>query len=226
MESPSTNTARRISVLCSMSVYTPVVPPEWLGPLGEIFGLLGDSLAETIAGRMAGLLPDVEAQDKKVGYELEGIKQQVEGFAANGELLDNAIQTNRLLGPQFYDERIIQPMVRGLFPIADMIRDGERKMEVMHPKAKRWRNYLAALRVQLEQFCGGYGIESFEHAPDSPFNPKIMRPLQTTPTNEGKLDGLVAKSLQCGFRTQEHILRLETVNLYKVGSFEQSSNVA
>ena len=187
---------------------------EMIGTLGEIFEVLGDSFSQNLTARIGGMLPDFEAQSKKAGYELQDIRRQMEGFAANGELLENANRTNRLLGPQFYDERIIQPMVRGLFPVVDMIRDGEMKLKRTHPRAKSWRNFMAALRVQLEQFLGGYGIESFSHAPKSPFAPKIMKPLQTTRTDKAKLGGRVAKSLQCGFRIQERILRHETVSLF------------
>ena len=48
-----------------------------------------------------------------------------------------------------------------------------------------------------------------------------MKPLQTAKTGKRCLDGLIAGSLQCGFRTPERILRLETVRLYK---FEPTVN--
>ena len=185
------------------------LPPVWLGPLQEIFGLLGDSLAETITERTAGQLPDFESQSKKTSYELQAIKDQIAAMAVNRELLDNANRTNQLLGAQFYQERIIEPMVRGLFPIIDMVCDA-----LERPGTDR--EYLLGLRAQLEQYLGGYGIESFSCEAGSPFDPKTMRPLQTAVTHEADLDGMVAESLRCGFRTTERLLRLETVSLYKL----------
>lgn len=184
------------------------VSAELLKPLKEIFGLLGDSLADTITERMAGALPDFESQGKRASYEMEAIRDQIGTLAASRELLEGANRTNRLLGGQFYEERIIGPMVRGLFPIVDLLCDAMRR-------SGSDRQCLSALRAQLEQFLAGYGIEAFSHEVSSPFDPKTMKPLQTDATCEGDLDGLVAKSLQCGFMTPERILRLETVSLYK-----------
>jgi len=59
------------------------VLPEWLRLLEEVIGLLGGSLAETIAGRMAELLPDVEAQGKKTLYELAAIKDRNTSLTCN-----------------------------------------------------------------------------------------------------------------------------------------------
>ena len=184
------------------------VSAELLKPLQEIFGLLGDSLAETITERMTGALPDFESQGKKASYELQAIRDQMGALAESNELLENANQTNRLLGGQFYEERIIGPMVRGLFPLMDLICDALRR-----PDSDC--QYLSALQAQLEQYLAGYGIEAFSHEVRSPFDPKTMKPLQTATTGEPDLDGLVAESLQCGFRTPERIWRLETVSLYK-----------
>ncbi len=184
------------------------VSVELLKPLEQIFGLLCDSLAGTIIERMAGLLPDFESLGKKTSYELEAIRDQMGTLAASTELLENANRTNKLLGAQFYDERIIGPMVRGLFPIVDLVRDALRQ-----PDSDR--QCLCGLRAQLEQFLTGYGIEAFSHEASSPFDPKTMKPLQTAATHEPDSDGLVAESLQCGFRNPERILRLETVSLYK-----------
>ncbi len=192
------------------------VSAELLKPLTEIFGLLGESLAETTTERMAGLLPDFEAQGKKTSYELAAIKDQIGAFAVSAELLENANRTNQLLGDQFYEQRIIGPMARGLFPIMDLICDAI-------DRSDSDRQCLTALRAQLEQFLAGYGIEAFSCKACSPFDPKSMKPLQNAPTNRPDLNGFVAKSLQCGFRTGESVLRLETVSIYKFEELEASS---
>lgn len=190
------------------------VSAELLKPLTEIFGLLGKSLAETTTERMAGLLPDFEAQGKKTSYELEAIKDQIGAFAVSAEMLENANRANQLLGDQFYERRIIGPMARGLFPIMDLIRDA-----IDRPDSDR--QCLSALRAQLEQFLTGYGIEAFSCKASSPFDPKNMKVLQNAPTKRPDLNGLVAKSLQCGFRMNERVLRLQTVSIYKFEEFEE-----
>ncbi len=179
-----------------------------LQPLGEIASLLGDAFSDRMAERLGGMLPDFEAQQKQIAYAFEDIRNRLDASSSHVELLENANRTNRLLGEQFYEERIIGPMVRGLFPIMDLVCDAMRRSDSD-------LQCLSGLRAQLEQFLAGYGIEAFSHEARSPFDPKIMKPLQTAVTCELDLDGLVAKSLQCGFRNPERIWRLETVSLYK-----------
>ncbi len=195
------------------------VSPEWLKPLMEICRLLGDSLAETITERMAGLLPDFEAQRKQTAYALEDIQKRLDASIAHCELLDNANRTNRLLGDQFYDERIIQPMIRGLFPMADLLHQAMGRPGCDHA-------HLLTLRTQLDQFLTLYGVQAFHHEANSDFDPRIMKPLQTVASHEPDLDGLVAESLQCGFRTSQRILRLETVSLYKFETQPTTPTVA
>ena len=179
-----------------------------LRPLGEIASVLGDAFSDRMAERLGGMLPDFESLGKKTSYELEAIRDQVGALTVGAELLENANRTNRLLGEQFYEERIIGPMVRGLFPIMDLVCDAMRRSDSD-------LQCLSGLRAQMEQFLAGYRIDAFSHEARSPFDPKIMKPLQTDVTCEFDLDGLVAKSLQCGFRNPERIWRLETVSLYK-----------
>jgi len=187
---------------------------EMTGTLAEIFEILGDSFSQKLAARIGGTLPDFEAQNKKTGYQLQDISKQIEVFAANGELLKNVNQTNRLLGSQFYEQRIVQPMVRGLFPLWDLICEGSPKLDATQPDIESLQLYISALRVQLEQFFACYRIESFSHKVLAEFDPKTMKPIKQVQIENGELNGLVAESLQCGFRIQERILRLETVSLF------------
>ena len=184
-------------------------------PLNQIFCLLSDSLSENVTARLSGMLPDFDLQGKKTTYDLEAIKKQVETVSVNSALLENANQTNRILGPQFYDERIIQPMARGLFPIVDFIDTARETIESDLPEHQSAIQYFIAIGAQLEQFFGNYGIESFSHKTEEQFKPKLMKPLKTISTNDADLDGLIAESLQRGFKKQQRILRLETVSLYK-----------
>ena len=185
--------------------------------LGEIVAVVGDSFADRTAARIGGVLPDFDAQQKRTAYQLEAIGQQVEGLSANTLVLEEVSQASRMLGSEFYSERIIQPMVRGLFPIVDLLHDGM-KMESKQGRARSTLRYLSALQVQLEQFLGTYGIETFSHKTGDTFDPKVMKPLKQQSTDNDDLNGLVAESLQCGFRIHERIVRLETVSLFRFES--------
>lgn len=190
--------------------------------LGEIVAVIGDSLAEGAAARVGGMLPDFDAQQKRTAYQLEAIGRQVEGLSANARVLEDVSQANRMLGSEFYEERIIQPMVRGLFPIVDLLHDGMKKLESKQSRAKSTLRYLSALQVQVEQFLGTYGMETVSHETGDTFDPKTMKPLKQHPTDDPDLDGLVAESLQCGFRISERVLRLETVSLFRFENSEKS----
>lgn len=191
------------------------ISEELIKPLSRMFCLLSDLLADNVLAKMPGMLPDFETQNKKTAYELEAIKKQMDILGTNNKLLENANETNRLLGSHFYDEHIIQPMVRSLFPMVDFIDGAKEKFASDLPRYQLAIQYLTAIQSQLEQFLASYGIERFSHNTEKPFNPKIMKPLKIIFTNDANLNGLIAESLQCGFKMQERILRLETISLYK-----------
>ena len=187
-------------------------PPDWMapliGPLREAGQQLATTIADQLAERVGQLLPDFDTQSKQTAYALEAIERRLGVFAGQAELLDNLNQTQRKLGGQFHDERVIQPMIRGLFPVADMLQQAMGRPDTDH-------GFLLALLTQLDQFLAAYGMESYRHEPHAAFDSRIMKPLQSSVTNDPQIDGLLAESLQCGFRTPERILRLETVSLYR-----------
>jgi molecular chaperone GrpE (heat shock protein) len=203
-----------------MTTNTPP-PPDWtaplIGPLREAGQQLAKTISDQLAERVGQLLPDFDTQSKQTAYALDGIRSRLDDSASYAELLDNANQTNRLLGEQFYDERLIQPMTRGLFPMVDLLHQTMEKTDGDQAN-------LIALHTQLEQFLAQYGVRSFQHDALSEFDPRIMKPLQSSVTNDPQIDGLLAESLQCGFRTPERILRLETVSLYRFDINASTSN--
>ncbi len=155
--------------------------------------------------------------------ELDGVKQQVNDLAGNNELLKNAIDLNRELGTESYDERVVLPLVRSLFPVVDFIHDAQAALATNTPRYQRAIQYLDGLHTQIAQFLASYGIEIFRHDAEEKFNPKLMQPIKREPTGDRKLTSCIAASLQCGFKKDERILRLEKVSLYK--HEEQEKNV-
>ena len=196
------------------------IPSELVEPVSRLISYFGTTLSESAVAGISGLLPDFETQNKKTAYELEAIKKQLAISATNTELLENTNETCRMLGDQFYDERLIQPMVRSLFPAVDHIDAAQDKLEEDEATHRSALQYLEAIRAQLEQFFAGYGIEIFRHQTEETFDPKVMKPLKIIFTNDPELNDLVAESLQCGFRMGERITRLETISLFK---YEEAS---
>ena len=191
--------------------------------MGQVFTLFNESLSEDVTTRVTGLLPDWDIYHKKMAYELDGVKQQVNDLAGNNELLKNAIDLNRELGTESYDERVVLPLVRSLFPVVDFIHDAQAALATNTPRYQRAIQYLDGLHTQIAQFLASYGIEIFRHDAEEKFNPKLMQPIKREPTGDRKLTSCIAASLQCGFKKDERILRLEKVSLYK--HEEQEKNV-
>ena len=159
----------------------------------------------------------IETKQQQSIYSLEAIKKQLEAFLANNKLLENAGSTNQLLGKQHYEDHIILPMVRSIFPVFDIIQDSRNSWNSNGGLAdQQIMDFANAIWTQLQQFLLNYDVAIISHKPKATFEPQIMKPVRTEPTNNRDLDGLMAGSLQVGFRLgRRRLLRLETVSLYK-----------
>ncbi len=198
--------------------FNELLPEEMVRPLVQVLDWFCNTLAENVVVHTPDP-PDfsqVKSTLKKVLCEQETLNGQLENIRAHNDLLENANQIIQQLNDHFYDERIILPMVRGLFPIVDLIEEAHEKL---HDQGMTRRQvavkYLDAIQTQLEQFLAGYGIERFCHETEMPFDSKMMKPIKAILTTEKKLNGLMAESLQYGFKIEQRILRMETVSLYK-----------
>ena len=137
----------------------------------------------------------------------------MENTVSVSNLLEKAGETNLLLGKQHYQEHIIEPMLRSLFPVFDIIADSRRHHD---NSAGNTTSLTDSIYSQLRQFIANYDIEIIEHSSGDSFNPKTMKPIKWEITSQEHLEKSVAQSLQVGFRTgQTRILRPETVSLFK-----------
>ncbi|MHC4541512.1 MAG: hypothetical protein ACYTEK_15645 [Planctomycetota bacterium] len=158
----------------------------------------------------------IETKQQQSLYHLEAIRKQFEVFLANHKLLENASLENQALTRQHYEEHVILPMVRSIFPVFDIIHDAKHYWkDTGGPDAPQITDFTDAIWTQLQQFLLNYDIEIIAHEPKARFEPQLMRPVKARETNDRSLDGLVAKSLQVGFRQgRQRLLRLETISLY------------
>lgn len=184
-------------------------------PLSRIIEAVQDNQAEKIKSSFLGSLPDIEALNKKTSYEIDAVRQQLIGLMENIRGLENS---SRMLSEQFYEDKIILPMVRGLFPVVDLIEEAEENLQTDASGNQSMMDCLFALSSQIEVFWGCYGIVRFRHRAGEAFDPKVMKPVRTAATEKEELDGCIAVSLQSGFKTDERILRLESVELFKYQS--------
>jgi len=148
---------------------------------------------------------------------LERIEKQLDQLIAGNKLLENASQENRILSEEHYQDHIVEPMVRSLFPVIDLINDAKnRNMDSGKDENTGANGLTEAIFIQLQQFLSAYQIEPIQHQPGAKFDPRQMRPLKTVSTQDKRLADRVARSLQAGFRCgRERLLRPESIALYK-----------
>lgn len=154
---------------------------------------------------------------RQIRYSQHRLEKQLEALIRQNALLEEASKENHLLGGQHYREHITDPMARSLFPVFDVIvntRQGNHNSDSAHERDLD--NTVEQIYAQLKQFLSIYQIQPFMHKPGAKFDPKLMKPLRSVPTNEEELNGRVAQCLQIGFRQGEQtILRPEAVALYQ-----------
>lgn len=156
-------------------------------------------------------LTKTEAQQNQSNVRLSLIEKSLNNLSSHSKLLENASQANMVLSDQHYEHCIIEPMVRSLFAVIDLIED-VRKTRPEGDQAE----VLDAIKAMLLQFLENYGIEIVRHKPSSPFDPQVMKPVSKIPTSNKKLDGYMAESLLVGFRlNHQRMLRPENVSLYE-----------
>jgi len=163
----------------------------------------------------------LERKQQQSLHDFEFVKQQLDNLTSTNKLLENAGKANQLLGQEHYEQHIIEPMVRSLFSIFDLMADSRK----LHSDCScKEMGLMDSIHSQLQQFLANYGIEIIKHTAGDSFNPKTMKPIKWEITSEEHLEKSIARSLQIGFRLgQRRILRMETVSLFKYQPSETNS---
>lgn len=173
--------------------------------------------------RLSNQISQVENKQQQSLNHFESIRQLLENTVSANNLLGKAGETNLLLGKQHYDDHIIEPMVRSLFPVFDIIADSRKYHGDCNCNAM---SLMDSIYSQLQQFLANYDVEIFKHTTADSFNRKIMKPIKWKITSEEHLENSIAQSLQAGFRLgQARILRMETVSLYKYQPSKTNTNI-
>lgn len=198
------------------------IPQQGSDAVWQLFQLLqqliGSSMSNCLKDmpgqivQLSNQLSQVETKQQQSLYDIESVKQQTEKLASMNNLLENASETNHLLGKEHYDEHVIQPIVRSLFPVLDLIEDARKHWS----GSEQIIELFNVLWGQMEQFLAIYDVHAVKHAANDEYDPQIMKAISWTPVDDKRLDGCVAESLQTGFQFGEvRMLRLETVSLFK-----------
>ncbi len=159
-------------------------------------------LARTVESERSGQ----ETRHKQLVYDIGSLQSMLQALGQEQQSLSQILASQRELSIQFYDQRIIEPMARGLFPVVDMIRE--------IPEQNR-TPLLEGLLTQVTQYLQGFEIELISHDSESEFDPKVMQPLEPIIVHDQESDGRVGLSMRCGFKNPQKILRPESVRLYQ-----------
>ncbi len=183
-----------------------------------------DQYLQNMSEQLAELshqVSQLETKQQQSLYHQESVKQELGDLTSKNELLENASKSNHMLGKQHYNEHIVQPMVRSLFPVLDLIADAQKHWS----SSEQIAELLDAIWSQMEQFLAVYDVHVVSHVRNDIFEPLTTKPITWIETNDSDLDGLIAESLRVGFQYgQENILRLETVSLFKYQSSKIETN--
>lgn len=189
--------------------------------------LIGTSISNCIQdmpeqiAKLSSQVNQTETKQQQSLYDLESVKQQLDKLASVNKLLENASETNQLLSQEHYNQHIVEPMVRSLFSIFDLITDSHEHHSDLNGKEM---GLMYSVYSQLQQFLSNYGVEIIKHATGDSFDPKTMSPIKWETTSEKHIEKSVARSLQVGFKSgQNRVLRMETVSLFKYQPSETNS---
>lgn len=188
--------------------------------LSQLIEMSDDRLSDAFAEHTMPLLykmGQVETKQQQLIYSLEATRKQLEALASNNKLLENAGSTNRLLGEQHYEDHIIQPLVRSVFPVFDIIEDTRKSWKAVGNELDRQvLEFIDAIWSQLEQLLVNYDVHIVRHRSGDLFEPQEMKPIRWVPADNRMLEGRVADCLQIGFKSGgQRVLRLESVSLFK-----------
>jgi len=171
--------------------------------------------------RLSNQVSQIDVKQQQSINHFESIRQLLENTISTNNLLENASQMNLQLGIQHYDEHVIEPMLRSLFPVFDIIADYRRHHGVCDCNAT---TLIDSLWSQLQLFIANYDVEIFEHSTGDSYDHKTMNSIQWEFTSEEHLENLIAQSQKAGFKLgQTRILRMETVSLFKYQPSETNS---
>ncbi len=130
------------------------------------------------------------------------------------QLLENASKEQKLLSERHYQEHVIDPLVRSVVPLVHLV-DEARQNSSPDEGGSNHPTVLDAVHKGIQEFLFNYGLELFQSKQGAAFDRQSMLPIQIESTNVKNLDFTVARSLRCGARRDQRILRPEDVVVYR-----------
>lgn len=192
--------------------------------LNQCLGMIADEAASAVATEVAGQVNPLQANLEKLAGALQLVQKgqrdldgRVQDLVSQSQLLEKASQERRQLSQEHYQHHVIEPMVRLLFPIVDVLEKakGIKGANSIYIDKVQWAA-IEQIQVYVNQFLGAHDITIVKSRSGARFNPKIMKPVQCVACRDSDRDSCVVESLQSGFiHGTGRVLRFESVALYR-----------
>ncbi len=162
-----------------------------------------DKKLERIDERL-GEIAKVGAETNKAVADCAG---RVQILAAKSKALEHASGELGRLGENFYERHVLEPMVRSIFPLFDLLEEAN--------TGEEGGALATALGSETVEFLAQYGIEPYRHKEGDAFDGQTMQPIKIVEAEEKEQDYKIKQSCKSGFKWGERVLRAEPVILYR-----------
>ena len=136
-------------------------------------------------------------------------------------IVDRLHQENQQLRSGELQQAML-PLFRDLIRLHDDLRQTGQRHE-RQDSAEAGRDFQAYSEAAAD-ILYRYGVERYEAAEGTAFNPKEHRALAAIPTPDASLDRMIAKVIRLGFKTEARVIRLLEVEVYRVSPVGQNVN--
>lgn len=171
---------------------------------------------ETGAARVAGRqsMPPADQPTAPIDEPLRRLVTQVEVLVQSDANLQHLSKVMMSLSADHFRERVVVPMTFHLAQTLDWL-DRQHQSWQGHeqvPGAEA-AAFLEAMRVQILEFLGVYGVEPLDAPAGSRFDPRTMKPAEGTPPMADGQVPVVESTVRLGLAWEGKAIRPQTVSL-------------
>ena len=175
---------------------------EWRHELDEKLQKIDERLEEI--GRVGVETNKAMTETNKAVADCAG---RVQILASKSQALERASGELGRLGENFYERHVLEPMVRSIFPLFDLLEEAN--------GGEEGGALATALGSETVEFLAQYNIEPYRHKEGDEFDGKTMQPIKIVEAEEKDQDYKIKQSCKSGFKWGERVLRAEPVILYR-----------
>ena len=201
-----------------------VDPPDVGALLNQCLGAIVDNAALVASREAAGQVVSLQSNLEKLAMALDETQKsqrmldsRVQELIARSQLLEKASQERARLSEEHHQHHVIEPMIRLLFPLVDVLdkAKGLKGKNTAFVDRAQWA-VVEQIQIYMNQFLSAHNITVVRSQSGAPLNPKVMKPVQFVTCQNIGQNSRVAKSLQAGFvHGTGRVLRFESVALYR-----------